>query len=192
MNTENGDSLSGLTTEIPFSIVQGEVPHGDVTPGNGLELTDDLINFLRRRDTTYRNEMADLGADASLARTVSFQKTEAFLNAPSDSDDFEEKYFDLVNTLERAAIRTDSGGERQGEFFKLMEVATKHFMDREIVKSPDNISKEILSNLTEKIARLEEIGFNRETLTSNWAAESLKNQLNAPVTESFEKAITKR
>src|SRR5690606_41839652 len=65
------------------------------------------------------------------------------------------------------------------------EIATKQFMDSEIAKSPDNLSEEIINKMLSKIERMEEVGFNRETLRINWGGESLINELNAPTAALF-------
>ncbi len=193
MYSEDGSvEQKGFTKEINFRIFR-IVINRDNNPGNPVrELSEGAITLLRRRDSAYRSELEELRADSALARTVSFQKSEAFLNASSDSQDFAEQYFDLVDTFERATNRTESGSERQSEFFKLFEIATKHFMDREIVKSPDHISEEIINGMVSKIERMEEVGFKREILKNNWFGDSHRNELNAPAVELFERALIPR
>lgn len=176
--------IKGRTIDIGFRIIDDKpISRTD------RELTTENLTFLRRRDKIYADEMENLSSDGNLTKTTSFQKTEAFLHVQADSDNFEMQYFDLVDTLERAAKRTEKGSTRQEEVFKLMEIATKHFMDREVVKSLDDLNVEVVEGLVSKIESMEEMGFNREALTANWLGKSLKEELNAPSAELLEKAL---
>jgi len=186
---EDGSDLAGETMEINFSIMKGETDRENQPSPPVSEFPEEVVTFLRRRDSAYRTELEELRADTSLVRTTSFEKAEAFLSSQFESENFEKQYFDLMDTLERAANRTESGGERQKEFFKLMEITTKHFMDREVVKSPDNVSEDIIQTMVSKIENMEKAGFDRGSLIENWAGESLKKKLNASSVDLFGKAL---
>lgn len=117
--------------------------------------------------------------DEQLAASRSYERVETFLRetagAARDADALDGAYDTVLRSL-RAAIGS-AGDERKADFVQLLEVATEAYLDRTVLRTPDELPDEDVTRLESTRDALKSAGVDMAEFGARWVGGRLREDL---------------
>ncbi len=199
---------NGPKTLPPIDLGSGRVNPGGIVSGNDLARLVDLArtrsgasveDAVTRVDETFRERLAlrrntleKLGADATLARSKSYQRVTNFIaKIVTDqqkaleqiAEEFRKETDALLSSLKRA------GEDRRSQYEQLLATMTMSYLDRLVATQPEGLSREqqeILANFQEK---LQAAGLETKEISKRWQGRTLEKELGITTWKTVNKIL---